>query len=183
MDQAILRRPPSASATPFADNWASLTALATVTVDDAVQIASEDDEGAALHTALTAVEEAAVEFDEDADADDGEEEFDDGEEADDELERLCEAAQLLGTMQADAGKKLVAQIYAGSQKECVIAYKNALMKKVYVHESMKKFIDRVQKDGQVEMHVIRGDVADSEFGKFGSLLGLLFFFDMIGVLP
>ena len=88
---------------------------------------------------------------------------------------LQEAAQLLGTMQADAGKKLVAQIYAGSQKECVVAYKNALMKKVYVHESMKKFIDRVQKDGQVEMHVIRGDVADSDFGKFGSLVFELYY--------
>ena len=30
-----------------------------------------------------------------------------------------------------------------------VAYKNALMKRVYVHESQKKFIDRVKKDGQV----------------------------------
>ena len=88
---------------------------------------------------------------------------------------LREAAQLIGQMQADAGKKLVAQIYAGSQKECVVAYKNALMKKVYVHESMAKFINRCRADGQVEMHVIRGDVAESEFGKFGSLVFELYY--------
>ena len=83
---------------------------------------------------------------------------------------LGEAAKLISTMLADAGKGLVAQVYAGSQKDCIAAYKNALMKRVFVHESSKKFIDRVRKDGQVEMVVITGDVAHTEFGKYGSLV-------------
>ena len=37
------------------------------------------------------------------------------------------------------------------------------------------FIDRVRKDGQVEMHVIRGDVAESDFGKFGNLVFELYY--------
>ena len=46
---------------------------------------------------------------------------------------------------------------------------------VYVHESMKKFVDRVRADGQVEMIVICGDVADSDFGRYGSLVFELFY--------
>ena len=39
---------------------------------------------------------------------------------------VAEAGKLIAQMQADAGKGLTAQVYAGSQKECVVAYKNAL---------------------------------------------------------
>ena len=89
---------------------------------------------------------------------------------------VAEAGKLLSTMLADTGKGLVQQVYAGSQKECVVAYKNALMKRVFVHESMKKFIDRCRKDGQVELNVITGDVAaTTEFGKFGSLVFELYY--------
>ena len=49
------------------------------------------------------------------------------------------------------------------------------MKRVFVHESMKKFVDRVRKDGQVEIFVISGDVAATEFGKFGSLVFEMFY--------
>ena len=35
-------------------------------------------------------------------------------------------------------------------------YKNGLMKRVFVHESMAKFIKRVAEDGQVELNIIRG---------------------------
>lgn len=88
---------------------------------------------------------------------------------------LQEAARLIGSMLADNSKSLTAQVYAASQKECVVAYKNALMKRVFVHESSKKFIDRCRKDGQVELNVITGDVSDTEFGKFGSLVFELFY--------
>ena len=88
---------------------------------------------------------------------------------------VAEAGKLISTMLADVGKGLVAQIYSASQKECVCAYKNALMKRVFVHESSKKFIDRARKDGQVELNVIRGDVATTEFGKHGSLVFELFY--------
>ena len=58
----------------------------------------------------------------------------------------------------------------------VIAYKNALMRRVYVHESMKKFIDRAKADGSVELHVIRGDVdPESAFAKFGKLVFELYY--------
>jgi len=50
------------------------------------------------------------------------------------------------------------------------------MKKCYVHESKKAFIDRIREDGDaVEMHVISGDIEDSEFGKFGGIVFELFY--------
>lgn len=88
---------------------------------------------------------------------------------------VAEAGKLLAQMLADAGKGLTPLICAGSQKECIVAYKNALMKRVYAHESMGKFISRVRQDGQVELHVIRGDVSDTEFGRYGSLVFELFY--------
>lgn len=86
-----------------------------------------------------------------------------------------EAGKLIDQMLADVSKGLTPLVVAGSQKECVVAYKNALMKKVYVHESSKKFIDRVRKDGQVEMCVITGDVEKSTFGQYGKLVFELFY--------
>ena len=96
---------------------------------------------------------------------------------------LSEAGKLLAQMQADTGKGLTPLICAGSQKECICSYKNALMKKVYAHESMGKFINRVQQDGQVELHVIRGDVADTEFGRFGALVFELFYRVDLSTMP
>ena len=86
-----------------------------------------------------------------------------------------EADKLLAQMSADAGKGLQPMIETG-QKYCIVAYKNALMRKVYVHESMKKFIDRAKADGSVELHVIRGDVdPESAFAKFGKLVFELYY--------
>jgi len=86
-----------------------------------------------------------------------------------------EAEKLLAQMTADVGKGLQPLISTG-QKHCVIAYKNALMRKVYVHESMKKFIDRARADGSVELHVIRGDVDEAgTFAGFGKLVFELFY--------
>lgn len=62
------------------------------------------------------------------------------------------------------------------QKHCVLAYKNALMRRVYVHESMRKFIDRARADGSVELHVVHGAVDEkSQFHGFGRLVFELFY--------
>ena len=71
-----------------------------------------------------------------------------------------EADKLLAQMVADSAKGLQPLIETGP-KYCTIAYKNALMRKVYVHESMGKFIARAKADGSVELHVIRSK-ADPE---------------------
>ena len=83
--------------------------------------------------------------------------------------------KLLAQMTADAGKGLQPIVGYG-QKHCVVAYKNALMRKVYVHESMGKFIERAKADGSVELHVIRGAVDEkSQFAGFGRLVFELFY--------
>ena len=96
---------------------------------------------------------------------------------------LSEAAKLLAQMEADAGKKLTPLVCAGSTKEAACAYKNALMKRVFVHESMGKFIHRARADGQVELHVIEGDVADSQFGRYGSIVFELFYRVDLSTMP
>ena len=86
-----------------------------------------------------------------------------------------EANKLLAQLNADVGKGLQPIISTG-QKHCVVAYKNALMRKVYVHESMKKFIDRAKADGSVELHVIRGEIdPQSMFAQYGNLVFELFY--------
>ena len=55
-----------------------------------------------------------------------------------------------------------------------VAFRNAYTGRL-VTSTSKKFIDRCRKDGQVELNVITGDVADTEFGKFGSLVFELFY--------
>jgi len=88
---------------------------------------------------------------------------------------IAEAGKLIGQMLADVGKGLVPIISASSTKEAAIAYKNALMRRVYVHESFGKFVDRVRKDGSVELWVITGDVDDTEFGRYGKIVFELFY--------
>ena len=86
-----------------------------------------------------------------------------------------EADKLVAAMLADVGKGMQPLVGTG-QKACVVAYKNALMRRVYVHESMRKFIQRAAADGSVELHVIRGDVEPtSEFAKYGMLVFELFY--------
>lgn len=91
------------------------------------------------------------------------------------LHLVAEAGKLIAQMLADVGKGLVPQVIAGSTKDASKAYKLALMKKVYVHESMGKFIDKVRSEGQVELCVIEGDVDDTEFGRYGKLVFELFY--------
>ena len=53
-------------------------------------------------------------------------------------------------MLADVSKGQTPLIVSG-KKEAQIAVKNSLMKKVFVHESMNKFIVFVKKDGSIEV--------------------------------
>lgn len=88
---------------------------------------------------------------------------------------LGDAAKLLAQMVADVGKQLTPLIIAGSTKEISKAYKNALIKKVFVHESSTKFISLCRRDNQCELVVITGDVEKTEFGKYGKLVAELFY--------
>ena len=58
-----------------------------------------------------------------------------------------------------------------------MAYKTALMKKVYVHESMTKFINKVREDGAVELAVIKGDDAGKmgAFAEYGKIVFEMFY--------
>ena len=58
-----------------------------------------------------------------------------------------------------------------------MAYKTALMKKVYVHESMAKFINKVREDGAVELAVIKGDDAGKmgAFAEYGKIVFEMFY--------
>lgn len=49
------------------------------------------------------------------------------------------------------------------------------MKRVFVHESFGKFVDRVRRDGTVELFVITGDVEETAFGKWGKIVFELFY--------
>ena len=64
-------------------------------------------------------------------------------------------------------------ICASSTKEASVAYKSALMKKIYLHESMKKFIAKAKEDGQVEVCVIKGE-DESKMGAFAQYGKLVF---------
>mmetsp|Transcript_15216 Transcript_15216/g.40844 ORF Transcript_15216/g.40844 Transcript_15216/m.40844 type:complete len:340 (+) Transcript_15216:125-1144(+) len=80
---------------------------------------------------------------------------------------VAQANKLIAQMLADVGKGLTPIISAASTKEAAIAYKSGLMKRVFVHESMKKFIDRARADGSVELNVITGD-DDAKLGDFAA---------------
>lgn len=84
-----------------------------------------------------------------------------------------DANRLIATMLADVGKGLTPLICASSTKEASVAYKSALMKKIYLHKSMKKFIAKAKEDGQVEVCVIEGD-DESKMGAFAQYGKLVF---------
>ena len=75
------------------------------------------------------------------------------------------------------GKGLTPLISASSTKEAAVAYKSALMKRVFVHESMKKFIHKAREDGAVELNVIKGDITvdTGDFGRYGNIVFELFY--------
>mmetsp|Transcript_47958 Transcript_47958/g.74909 ORF Transcript_47958/g.74909 Transcript_47958/m.74909 type:complete len:148 (+) Transcript_47958:106-549(+) len=87
---------------------------------------------------------------------------------------IGEAEKLIGQMLADVAKEQTPLISTG-KKEASIAVKNSLMKRVFVHDSMKKFIDYVRADGSVELIVITGPIEDTQFGQYGGLVFELFY--------
>ena len=89
---------------------------------------------------------------------------------------LTEADKLIGQMKTDIAKSLMPLVVASSMKDAGVARRNSLMKKVYIHESKKAFIKNVRGEGDgLEMHVIRGDMGDSEFGKYGGVVFEMFY--------
>ena len=88
---------------------------------------------------------------------------------------LAEAGKMLAQMKVDVAKGLVPIIVASSMKDAGTARKNSLMKKVYVHASKKAFINRCREDGEVEMHVVSGNIDDSDFGQYGGIVFELFY--------
>ena len=56
-------------------------------------------------------------------------------------------------MLTDVSKGQTPLVVSG-KKEAQIAVKNSLMKKVFVHESMNKFIEFVKKDGSIEVPIL-----------------------------
>jgi len=88
---------------------------------------------------------------------------------------VAEADKLIAQMLADIAKGLTPLVSTG-KKEAGTAFKNSLMKKVYAHESMKKFIDAVAADGTIEVVVITGELEElGDFGKYGGLVFELFY--------
>jgi len=86
-----------------------------------------------------------------------------------------EAEKLIATMLADVAKGQTAIVSTG-KKEAATAFKNSLMKKVFVHESMSKFITAVRAEGGVEVVVISGNLEDlGQFGQYGGLVFELFY--------
>jgi len=90
---------------------------------------------------------------------------------------VADAGKLITQMLIDVAKNREPPLVScASKKEAATAYKNALMKKAYVHESMAKFAARAKSDGMVEVHVIKGDLADlGDFGSYGGIVFELFY--------
>ena len=88
---------------------------------------------------------------------------------------VSEAERLLDSMEADLGKKQLPCVVA-TIKEASCCRKNCLLKKAYVHASKKKFIDAIRQDGgDVELHVIEGDVKGTRFLDFGGVVCEMFY--------
>ncbi|GMH65346.1 hypothetical protein TrST_g9561 [Triparma strigata] len=83
---------------------------------------------------------------------------------------MADANKLIAQMITDVEKGLTACIYAASMKEAGVARRNALMKKVYVHESKAKFIQGAKEDGGIEVNVVNGNIEGSKFSEFGGIV-------------
>jgi len=86
-----------------------------------------------------------------------------------------EAERLLDGMEADMGKKKLPCVVA-TIKEASCCRKNSLLKRVFVHASKIKFIESVRNDGgDVDLHVIEGDIKGSRFADFGGIVAEMFY--------
>mmetsp|Transcript_9435 Transcript_9435/g.11312 ORF Transcript_9435/g.11312 Transcript_9435/m.11312 type:complete len:340 (-) Transcript_9435:103-1122(-) len=90
---------------------------------------------------------------------------------------VAEADRLIDQMITDVHKgETKPLISASSMKEAGIARKNSLMKKAYVHESKKLFIQNLKRDGgDVELYVINGEIEGSKFSDYGGIVFEMFY--------
>uniref|UniRef100_A0A6S8EEA5 Uncharacterized protein n=3 Tax=Aplanochytrium stocchinoi TaxID=215587 RepID=A0A6S8EEA5_9STRA len=90
---------------------------------------------------------------------------------------IREAERLIDLMLTDVNKgESKPLVSASSMKEAGIARKNSLMKKVFVHESKKVFIDNQKKDGgDVELYVITGNISGTRFHEYGGIVFEMFY--------
>lgn len=94
-------------------------------------------------------------------------------------QHLKDADKLVKQMLVDVQKNLVPLISASSTKEAAVAYKLALMKKVYVDESKYgKFVAKVREEGAVELIAVTPTNTGKDSAEHGSLFrdhgGLVF---------
>tara|TARA_B110000977_G_scaffold142414_1_gene180685 strand:- start:31814 stop:32830 length:1017 start_codon:yes stop_codon:yes gene_type:complete len=94
-------------------------------------------------------------------------------------QNLKDADKLVNQMLIDVQKGLVPLICASSTKEAAVAYKSALMKKVFVDEQKYgKFVSKVREDGAVELVAItpgENNGAGQLFKDHGSLVFEMFY--------
>ena len=64
---------------------------------------------------------------------------------------ISEADKMIAQMLTDNAKDLQPLIVASSMKDAATARKNSLMKRAFVHESKKAFIDKLKSEGGVEL--------------------------------
>eukprot|EP00658_Telonema_sp_P-2_P042873 TRINITY_DN30840_c0_g1_i1.p1 TRINITY_DN30840_c0_g1~~TRINITY_DN30840_c0_g1_i1.p1 ORF type:complete len:298 (+),score=92.61 TRINITY_DN30840_c0_g1_i1:124-1017(+) len=90
---------------------------------------------------------------------------------------MLQADIMIDQMLTDVQKgEKTALVVAGGMKEAGVARKNCLMKKVFIHESKSNFIQNARADGgDLEMVVIRGDVAGTKFGDYGGVVFEMFY--------
>ena len=85
---------------------------------------------------------------------------------------IGEAEALINRMLSDVGKGAATMdVYTASMKELGIARRNAILKKVYVCSSKKKFIESVVQEGDVEeMYVVEDREVKGKFEEYGSVV-------------
>ncbi|KAJ1461289.1 hypothetical protein M885DRAFT_432683 [Pelagophyceae sp. CCMP2097] len=90
---------------------------------------------------------------------------------------LAQAERLLDQMTADVGRgEKLPLVCASSMKDAATARQNALMKRVFVHESKTQFIKNLKADsGDVECSVVTGDITGSKFDDFGAIVFEMFY--------
>ena len=82
--------------------------------------------------------------------------------------------KMLTEQNKGAKSDMTASIFIGSMKDLSTARRNALLKKVYISSTKKKFIDNVRADGDDLDMVVVNERNDSDTGKFEAYGGVVF---------
>jgi len=89
---------------------------------------------------------------------------------------ISQADRMIEQMLVDVQKGEKALIVSGGMKEAAAARENSLMKKVFVHASKGKFVQKMNEEGgDVEMIVIKGDIEGTLFGDHGGIVFEMFY--------